>query len=114
MHEKSRNIVKFALKECADGGKESDTWRNETITGTNKYFQSKNKRRFFKTINTPKGILVDNEETCIPKQNNYPGCGDVYRQTCNWGLDHMWYVLRVVAQSLYEYEGNGNYICDHC
>jgi hypothetical protein len=63
--------------------KESDRLRNETITGTNKYSQSANTRRFLKTINTSNSILVDKEETCTPKQNNCPGCGDVYRRTRN-------------------------------
>jgi len=36
-----------------------------------------------KPSNTPKGILLDKEETCIPKQNDCPGCGNVCKRTCN-------------------------------
>jgi len=52
MHKRSRNIVKFALKECADGG--GGQTKKETITGTDKYSQSANRRRFFKTVKHPK------------------------------------------------------------
>jgi hypothetical protein len=81
--------------------------------GTDEYSQSEN-RRFFKTINTPNGIPVDKEETCIPKQNNCPGCGDIYKEPViedqiMCGKCSEWW-----HKACMSYEGTGNYICDHC